>query len=39
MIGEQQTMARSGNLAEWQGRLAAQHRALEVNGIAPAAGY
>src|SRR5579872_6417054 len=26
MIGEQQTMARSGNLAEWQGRQAAQHQ-------------
>jgi restriction system protein len=26
MIGEQQTMARSGNLAEWQGRLAAQRQ-------------
>jgi restriction system protein len=26
MIGEQQTMARSGNPAEWQGRLAAQRQ-------------
>ena len=32
MIGEQQTMARSGNLAEWQGRLAAQHQ--EDEGLA-----
>jgi restriction system protein len=32
MIGEQQTMARSGNRAEWQGRLAAQHQ--EDEGLA-----
>jgi restriction system protein len=32
MIGEQQTMARSGNRAEWQGRLAARYQ--EDEGLA-----
>jgi hypothetical protein len=39
MIGEQQTMARLGNLAEWEHHLAAQHRAFEVTRIVFLSGY
>src|SRR5271169_5554005 len=39
MIGEQQTMARSGNSAGWEHHLAAQHRALQVSEIVFPSGY